>query len=157
MFDSCVDSTSSSAVNEAKLVEAVIVRAHQAWAAGDGRSYADCFTTETGDAAFAGLCRDGRAANGELHGALFRCAAQGGSLDGVIDAFEWLSNDVAILRTASNGAAAGYQTYLMVKHAGEWRIRSFRHAPVDRLACWAVRKLPSLPLVLVGGGERVRD
>ena len=135
MFDSCVD-PAASAVGEAKTVGAVIVRAHRAWAAGDGKSYATCFTAETRDTAFSGLCRDGRAANGELHGALFDCAAKGGSLDGAIDAFEWLSDDVAIVRTASHGAAAGYQTYLMVKCAGEWRIRSFRHAPVHPLASW---------------------
>jgi uncharacterized protein (TIGR02246 family) len=140
MLDSCVD-PAASAVDEARSVAAVIVRAHQAWAAGDGRSYAACFATETSDTAFAGLCRDGRAANGELHGALFSCAAKGGALGGSIDALEWLSDDVALVRTASGGAAAGYQTYLMVKRAGEWRIRSFRQATVDPFAAWVARTL----------------
>jgi uncharacterized protein (TIGR02246 family) len=135
MFDSRVD-TAASAVDEAKSVGAVIVRAHRAWAAGDGKSYATCFTAETSDIAFSGLCRDGRAANGELHGALFDSAAKGARLDGDIEAFEWLSDDVAIVRTASQGVIAGYQTYLMVKRAGEWRIRSFRHTPVQPLASW---------------------
>ena len=108
MFDSCVD-PAASAVDEAKSVGAVIVCAHRAWAAGDGKAYAACFTAETSDTAFAGVCRDGRAANGELHGALFSCAARGGALGGGIDALEWLSDDVALVRTASSGAAAGYQ------------------------------------------------
>src|SRR5690242_9248900 len=103
MFDSCAD---PPAVDEAKAVGAVIARAHRAWAAGDGRAYAECFTAETADTAFAGLCRDGRAANGELHGALFNCAAKGARLGGAVDAFEWLSDDVALVRTASDGAAA---------------------------------------------------
>ena len=36
---------------------------------------------------------------------------------------------VALVRTASYGAAAGYQTYVMVKRGGVWLIRSFQHTP----------------------------
>ena len=148
MFDSCVDPTAPAALDEAKAVGAVILRAHRAWAAGDGRAYAACFTAETSDTAFAGLFRDGRAANGELHGALFNSAAKGAALGGVIDAFEWLSPDVALVRTASDGPAAGYQTYLMVRRDGAWRIRSFQHTRVDPLTSWLARTLrPSLPFM----------
>ncbi len=146
MFNSCVDPTAPAALDEAEAVGEVILRAHRAWAAGDGRSYAACFTAETSDVAFAGLCRDGRAANGELHGALFNCAARGAALGGVVDAFEWLSDDVALVRTASDGPAAGYQTYLMVRRDGAWRIRSFRHTRADPVASWLAHTLrPSLP------------
>ena len=143
MLDSTV-APAALAVDEAAAIRAVIARAHQAWAKGDGRSYATCFTAETGDTAFFGLCRDGRAANAELHGALFQCAAKGAAIDARIEALEWLSDDVALVRTASFGATSGYQTYVMVRRAGAWRIRSFQHTPVSPLASgiarWARRR-----------------
>ncbi|HZZ90189.1 MAG TPA: SgcJ/EcaC family oxidoreductase [Caulobacteraceae bacterium] len=140
MYDAGLET--AAAVDETA-VRAAIARAHRAWAAGDGRAYADCFTPQTRDAAFFGLCRDGRAANAELHGALFHGAARGEAIGADVDAIEWLATDVALVRTASNGARPGYQTYLMVRQGGAWRIRSFQHTPVNAvvsgLARWARR------------------
>ena len=144
MFDSSIDAA-ALAVDEAAAVRAVIAGAHRAWARGDGKSYAACFTAGTYDTVFFGLCRDGRAANGELHGALFQCAAKGGAIGGEIEALEWLSDDVALVRTASYGGSPGYQTYLMVRRDGDWRIRSFQHTPVNSLASWVARSF-LLPL-----------
>lgn len=139
MFDACIDNPATAA--EVAAVRAVLDRAHRAWTRGDGKSYAGCFTAETGDTAFFGLCRDGRAANAELHGALFQFAAKGVAASAEIEAIEWLGGDVALVRTASAGAAPGYQTYLVVKRDGAWRIRSFQHTPVNPVASWAVRRL----------------
>jgi uncharacterized protein (TIGR02246 family) len=139
MFDSSPD-VAALAVDETTAVRGVIARAHQAWSAGDGRSYAACFTEEPSDTAFFGLCRDGRAANAELHGALFQCAEKGAAIDANIEALEWLSGDVAVVRTASDGAAPGYQTYVMVRRGGAWRIRSFQHTPVNTPAARAARR-----------------
>jgi len=133
------------AVDDETAVRAVIAGAQLAWSRGDGSSYAACFTSETSDTAFFGLCRDGRAANAELHGALFQFAAKGVACSASIEAIEWLSDDVALVRTASYGAAPGYQTYVMVRRGGGWRIRSFQHTPVNSLASWATRKI-LLPL-----------
>jgi len=144
MFDSSTE-TAALTVDDATAVRAVITRAHRAWANGDGRAYAGCFTAEPGDTAFFGLCRDGRAANAELHGALFQCAAKGAAINDRIEALEWLSRDVALVRTACDGAAPGYQTYVMVRRGGDWRIRSFQHTPVDPLASWLVRALLRRP------------
>ena len=99
MYDSNTD-TAAHAVDDEAAIGAVLARAHRAWARGDGRCYAACFAAETSDTAFFGLCRDGRAANAELHGALFQCAAKGGAMDAEIEAVEWLSDDVALVRTA---------------------------------------------------------
>ena len=140
MYDSNTH-TAALAVDDETAIHAVITRAHQAWAAGDGRCYAACFAAEPSDTAFFGLCRDGRAANAELHGALFQFAAKGARLGADIDAIEWLSDDVALVRTASDGPMAGYQTYVMVRRGGEWRIRSFQHTAVDPLAAWFARTL----------------
>jgi uncharacterized protein (TIGR02246 family) len=128
------------AVDEETAVRAVIARAQLAWSRGDGASYAACFTNDASDAAFFGLCRDGRAANAELHGALFQFAAKGVAFTATIEAIEWLSEDVAFVRTSSCGAAGGYQTFVMVRRGGGWRIRSFHHTPMDRLASWAARR-----------------
>jgi uncharacterized protein (TIGR02246 family) len=138
MFDSSIDAA-ALAVDETAAVRAVIDRAHLAWRRGDGRSYAACFTAETCDTTYFGLCRDGRAANADLHGALFQFAAKGVAVDAEIEAIEWLCADAALVRTASHGAAPGYQTYLLVKRDDAWRIRSFQHTPVNPLAAWAVR------------------
>jgi len=140
MFDSSIDAA-ALAVDETAAVRQVIAGAHQAWARGDGRSYAACFTPETADTAFFGLCRDGRAANAELHGALFQFAAKGAAANARIEAVEWLCGEVALVRTATHGAAPGYQTYVMVKRDGAWLIRSFQHTPVNPLASWAGRRL----------------
>jgi len=139
MFDACTET--SAVADEVAAVRAVIDLAHQAWTAGDGKSYAGCFTAETVDTAFFGLCRDGRAANAELHGALFQFAAKGVAASAEIDAIEWLGDDSALVRTASGGAASGYQTYLMVRRGGAWLIRSFHHTPVNRIATWAACRL----------------
>jgi uncharacterized protein (TIGR02246 family) len=138
MFDSGID---VAAVDDVAAGRAAIARAHQAWRRGDGRSYAACFTAETRDTTFFGFCRDGRAANADLHGAMFQCAAKGAVLDTRVGAIQWFSPDVALVRTVSHGAAAGYQTYMMVRRDGAWLIRSFQHTPVNALADWAVRKL----------------
>jgi uncharacterized protein (TIGR02246 family) len=144
MLAACT-TTAALAVDDETAVRAVIAGAHLAWTRGDGSSYAACFTDETSDTAFFGLCRDGRAANAELHGALFHFAAKGVAFSADIEAIEWLCEDVALVRTASYGAAPGYQTYVMVRRGGAWRIRSFQHTPVDRFASWATRKI-LLPL-----------
>ncbi|HLY80633.1 MAG TPA: SgcJ/EcaC family oxidoreductase [Caulobacteraceae bacterium] len=140
MYDSHTE-PAALAVDDEAAVGAVLARAHRAWARGDGRCYAACFEAEPSDTTFFGLCRDGRAANAELHGALFQCAAKGCAIDAEIEALEWLSEDVALVRTASDGAMAGYQTYVVVRRSGEWRIRSFQHTPVDPLASWLARTL----------------
>ncbi len=57
------------------------------------------------------------------------------------EAVEWLCGDVALVRTASYGAAPGYQTYVMVKRDGAWLIRSFQHTPVDPLVSWVARRM----------------
>ena len=36
---------------------------------------------------------------------------------------------------------AGYQTYVMVRRGGAWRIRSFQHPAVAPLASWIARTL----------------
>ena len=138
MFDASIDTPTAAADVEA--VRSAIARAHHAWRRGDGKAYAGCFTGETRDTAFFGLCRDGRAANAELHGALFQFATRGAAASAEIDAVEWLGGDVALIRTAS-GPAPGYQTYLMVRRDGAWLIRSFQHTPVNRVASWAARKI----------------
>jgi uncharacterized protein (TIGR02246 family) len=135
MFDSSTD-VAAAAVDETDAVSAAIARAQQAWVRGDGRAYAASFTADCSDVALFGLCRDGRAANAELHGALFHCVAKQAALNADIEAIEWLCDEVALVRTASFGAAAGYQTYVMVKRDGAWLIRSFQHTPVDWLASW---------------------
>ena len=140
MLASCT-TVAALAVDDATAVRAVIAGAHTAWTRGDGASYAACFTSETGDTAFFGLCRDGRAANADLHGALFQFAAKGVRASAEIEAIEWLCDEVALVRTASYGAAPGYQTYVMVKRDGGWRIRSFRHTPVSTVVAWAARRL----------------
>jgi uncharacterized protein (TIGR02246 family) len=141
MFDSSID---AAAVDETAAVRQVIAGAQQAWASGDGRSYAACFTPQTADTTFFGLCRDGHAANAELHGALFQFAAKGAVANAKIEAVEWLCGDVALVRTATYGAVPGYQTYVMVKRGGAWLIRSFQHTPVNPLASgiarWARRR-----------------
>ena len=135
MFDSSTD-VAAAAIDEAGAVRATIARALEAWARGDGRAYAASFTPDCSDVALFGLCRDGRAANAELHGALFHCAAKKVAMSADIESLEWLCDEVALVRTASFGAAAGYQTYVMVKRGGVWLIRSFQHTPVDRLTSW---------------------
>jgi uncharacterized protein (TIGR02246 family) len=140
MLASCM-TMAAHAVDDEMAVQAVIAGALRAWSRGDGSSYAACFSSETSDTAFFGLCRDGRAANAELHGALFQFAAKGVAFSANIEAIEWLSEEVALVRTASYGAAPGYQTYVMVRRDGEWRIRSFQHTPVSAFAGWAARRL----------------
>jgi uncharacterized protein (TIGR02246 family) len=140
MFDSSIE-PAAIALDETAAVSAVIARAHQAWRSGDGRAYAACFTAQPSDTAFFGLCRDGRAANSELHGALFQFAAKGAAISADAEAVEWLCDEVALVRTASYGAAPGYQTYLMVKQDGVWLIRSFQHTAVDPLVAWIARRL----------------
>ena len=135
MFDSSVDAA-AIAVDDAAAVRAVLARTHQAWARGDGHAYAACFTVDSSYVTFMGLCLDGRAANAELHDALFRSVLKGTRITADIDALEWLSSDVALVRTASRGRAPGYQTYVLVKRDGAWLIRSFQNTRVRPMTIW---------------------
>jgi uncharacterized protein (TIGR02246 family) len=140
MFDSSVEAPTHHAV-EARAVRAVLARTHEAWARGDGHGYAACFTEDTSCVTFLGLCRDGRAANAALHEALFQSVLEGTRTTADIDALEWLSCDVALVRTATCGRARGYQTYVMVKRDGVWLIRSFRTTRARPAMIWFTRWL----------------
>jgi uncharacterized protein (TIGR02246 family) len=142
MFDSSVEAPTHHA-DEARAVRAVLARTHEAWARGDGHGYAACFTGDSSGVTFLGLCLDGRAANAELHEALFQSVLKGTRITAEIDALEWLSPDVALVRTASYGRARGYQTYVLIKRDGAWLIRSFQNTRARPAMIWFTRWLRS--------------
>jgi len=149
MFDSGIERPTHHA-DEARAVRAVLARTHEAWARGDGHSYAACFTEDSSYVTFMGLCLDGRAVNAELHDALFKSVLKGPRITADIEALEWLSSDTAFVRTVSRGRSRGYQTYVLVKRNGAWLIRSFQNTRVRPAMIW-------LTHCLQGRAARVRD
>jgi uncharacterized protein (TIGR02246 family) len=86
-----------------------LARLHDAWAHGDSKAYAACFTVNSDYITFNGIHLHGRAENAELHGALFRRVLKGTKLSAEVEGLELLSREVALVRTADERKKS-YQT-----------------------------------------------
>jgi len=121
-------------------IRSLIARLHDAWARGDSKAYAACFTVNSDYITFNGIHLHGRAENAELHGALFRRVLKGTKLSAEVEGLELLSREVALVRTADERKKS-YQTYVLVKNEADWLIRSFQNTRVQRLSSWITRWL----------------
>ena len=121
-------------------IRSLIARLHDAWARGDSKAYAACFTVNSDYITFNGIHLHGRSENAELHGALFRRVLRGTKLSAEVEGLELLSREVALVRTADNRKKS-YQTYVLVKNEADWLIRSFQNTRVQRLSSWITRRL----------------
>ena len=121
-------------------IRSLIARLHDAWAHGDSKGYAACFTVNSDYITFNGIHLRGRAENAELHGALFRRVLKGTKLSAEVEGLELLSREVALVRTADERKKS-YQTYVLVKNEADWLIRSFQNTRVQRLSSWITRWL----------------
>jgi uncharacterized protein (TIGR02246 family) len=132
--------TTSSAKDE-RAVRALLARLFAAWAAGEGEAYAACFTENSDYVAFNGMHLRGRAANADLHSALFRGPLKGTKLSAEIESVDLLSPDVALALAAGRGRKRSRQTYVVVKSGAGWLIRSFQNTRVGPLSVWVTRWL----------------
>lgn len=131
--------TSALDDNNESAIRLLLARLYDAWARGDGDSYAACFTEDSDYITFNGVHLRGRDQNAELHGALFRTVLKGTKLSAEIESIELLSSGVALVHTVGTGRKKSYQTYVLVKPGAKWRIRSFQNTRVQPFSIWLTR------------------
>jgi uncharacterized protein (TIGR02246 family) len=120
-------------------IRSVVARTSEAWADGDGEAYAACFCEDCDYTTFSGMHLHGRRRNAELHGALLRGPLKGTTIEPRIEGVDFLSGDVALVRTVSDGRVSGRQSYVLVKRDGAWLIRAFQNTRVQPFANWITR------------------
>jgi uncharacterized protein (TIGR02246 family) len=120
-------------------IRSLLARLYDAWARGDGDAYAACFDERSDYITFNGVHLRTRAENAELHSALFRGILNGTKLSAEIESIELLSSSIALVHTMGTGRKKSYQTYVLVKSANEWLIRSFQNTRVQRFSIWITR------------------
>jgi len=125
-------------------IRVVLARLYDAWARGDGEGYAACFTERSDYITFNGIHLCGRAANAELHGALFEGVLKGTKLSAEIENIELISSRVALVHTAGRGRKRSHQTYVLVKSDSEWLIRSFQNTRYQPVSVWMTRWMQRL-------------
>jgi uncharacterized protein (TIGR02246 family) len=122
-----------------QLIRALLARLSEAWARGDGKTYAACFTEDCDYITFNGIHVHGRTENADLHEALFRTVLRGTRLSADIEKVEFLARDVAIVHTIGHGRKKSHQTYVLTKLGANWLIRSFQNTKVQPLSIWMTR------------------
>jgi uncharacterized protein (TIGR02246 family) len=125
-------------------IQGLLARLYDAWARGNGEEYAACFTEQSDYITFNGMHLYGRAANAELHGALFGGVLKGTRLSAEIENIELLSSRVALVHTVGSGRKRSYQTYVWVKPDSEWLIRSFQNTRYQPVSVWMTRWMQRL-------------
>jgi uncharacterized protein (TIGR02246 family) len=132
---------SDQLTTEEAALRALLQRLTAAWAHGDARSYAACFTEDADYVTFNGLLLRGRQQNEDLHGALFGGVLKGTTISATVERVDFLSPDIALIRTCGAGRKRSYQTYVVVKRAGSWQIRSFQNTRVQPFSAWLTRMM----------------
>ena len=132
-------------VDDKNSIHLLLARLYDAWARGDGEGYAACFAPQSDYITFNGVHLHGRAANAELHGALFRSVLKGTKLSAEIESLELLSSNIALVHTVGRGRKKSYQTYVLVKSDAEWLIRSFQNTRVAPFSIRITRWMADLP------------
>ena len=117
---------STDQVENEQLIRALLARLSEAWARGDGKTYAACFTEDCDYITFNCIHLHGRAENADLHEALFRTVLRGTRLSADIEKVKLLARDVAIVHTIGHGLKKSHQTYVLTKLGANWLINHFR-------------------------------
>jgi uncharacterized protein (TIGR02246 family) len=120
-------------------IRSLLTRLYDAWAHGDGDTYAQCFAEQSDYITFNGMHLRGRTENATLHGALFRGVLKGTKLSAEIQSIDLLSSGIALVHTAGSGRRKSYQTYVLTKSGDDWLIRSFQNTRVQPLSIWITR------------------
>lgn len=128
-------------VDDENAIRLLLARLYDAWARGDGETYAACFAEKSDYITFNGIHLRGRAENAKLHTALFRRVLRGSSLSAEIESLELLSSCVVLVHTAGSGRTKSFQTYVLVKSGSDWLIRSFQNTRVQPLSVRITRWL----------------
>ncbi|MGF6881436.1 uncharacterized protein (TIGR02246 family) [Nocardia sp. GAS34] len=147
-------------------IHALIARAERAWADGDARAYAACFTPDADYVTFMGTHHKGRSAIETSHVPLFEKYQKGSRIDGEITQVRALTQDVALVhgkgalvkgakrRTARNTKV---QTWVVVRRDGEWEVAAFHNTKYHPIMAWLATRMDArmassaLPPVEVAG------
>jgi len=122
-------------------VRSLLARMADAWARGDARAYAECFTEDSDYVTFNGIHLRGRAENRDAHGPLFRGVLKGTRIDASVTDLSFLSAEIALVHTAGSARGKSLQTFVIVKRDGEWRVRAFQNTRVRPLSVWITRQM----------------
>lgn len=131
-------------------VRSLLDRMADAWARGDARAYADCFTPDSDYVTYNGMHLRGREENAKLHQSLFSGVLKNTQINAPVENLAFLAPDVALVHTAGSTAKRGpsksarrrsVQTFVIVKRNGQWHIRSFQNTRIRPLSVWVTRQV----------------
>ena len=128
-------------VMEEDAIRALLERLCDAWGRGDATAYAACFTDDSDYVTYNGIHLRGRQENEQFHGALFRGVLKGTKISATVEGLNFLSPEIALVRTLGVGRKQSRQTYVIVKRAGWWQIRSFQNTRVQPLSVWLTQMM----------------
>ena len=129
--------TTAQAADET-MIKDVFSRLVDAWNRGDGGAYGTLFTDDADYVDVTGTHTRGGAAIGHMHQFLFDGPLKGSKLaSGGQGAVSFLTPDVALVVSGGNSQLVdqaippddrrSINTMVLVKHAGEWKIRAFQN------------------------------
>jgi uncharacterized protein (TIGR02246 family) len=147
-------------------IHAVIARAERAWAAGDARAYAACFTPDADYVTFMGTHHKGRSSIETSHVPLFEKYQKGSRIDGEITQVRALTPDVALVHGKGalvkgsqrrNARNTKVQVWVVVRRGGEWEVAAFHNTKYHPIMAWLAARMDArmgataLPPVEVAG------
>jgi uncharacterized protein (TIGR02246 family) len=124
-----------------RAVRELLARMAEAWARGDAVAYAECFTADSDYVTYNGMHLRGHEENLELHRPLFEGVLKGTRIDARVTGLSFLSQDVALVHTASSERRKSLQTFVMVKRNGRWQIRAFQNTRIRPVSVWMTRRM----------------
>jgi uncharacterized protein (TIGR02246 family) len=129
---------------EEDAIRALLERLYDAWGRGDATAYAACFTDDSDYVTYNGVHLRGRQENEQFHGALFRGVLKGTKILATVEGLDFLSPEIALVRTLGVGRKQSRQTYVVVGCAGCWHIRLFQNTRVQPLSARLTRMIVQL-------------
>lgn len=122
-------------------IRALLGKMRDAWARGDAVAYAECFSEDSDYVTYNGIRLRGREQNAAMHDALFRTVLKGSTISPSIESIDLLSGEIALVHSVGSGRKKSRQTYVFVKRAGRWQIRSFQNTHIQPVSIWVTRVL----------------
>ncbi|MEV6971202.1 SgcJ/EcaC family oxidoreductase [Hamadaea sp. NPDC051192] len=130
-------------ITDRAAIESVLHASADAWAAGDGKAYGACFTSDASYVTWVGTPYHGRDEIAASHQALFAQFLKGTKLAVDIAEIRFYGPDTAVVSTTGDvykGARPApekfskTQTYTVVREAdGQWRIAAFHNTKRKRI------------------------
>lgn len=131
--------TDSDHLEDEKAIRQVVQNIEDAWAAGDGKKFADNFTDDVDFMVWNGLEIHGREENIKGHQEIFDTFYKGTKIRSEIRKIRFLSDDIAVVHAQSEMFRDGRKVkdvpkvvplMILQKQEGKWKVVVFQNTPI---------------------------